>query len=196
MGKSRLEAFSDGVLAILILITIMVLELLVPVGDTLEALGPLCGVFLSYTLSFVFLGIYWNNHHHLLHTVEGVPGGVMWANLHLMCWLSLVPFVTGWMGASRFAPEPTAAYGIVMLMAAIAFTVLTWAIIVADGPWSLLRKAISGDRKGLVSLALWMFAAGLAWWAPVVAGLGYVTVAVIWLVPNRRIARMIEERAP
>ncbi len=192
MGKSRIEAFSDGVFAILI--TIMVLELRVPHGETLDALSPLWSVFLSYTLSFVFLGIYWNGHHHLLHTARGVSAGVMWANLHLLFWLSLVPFVTGWMGETRFAPQPTAAYGVVMVMAAVGFTVLTRAIIAADGPGSLLREAIGGDGKGRASLALYTLAVVAAWWAPVVAGLIYVAVAVMWLVPDRRITRAIETR--
>ncbi len=190
MGKTRVEAFSDGVFAILI--TIMVLELRVPDGETLEALRPLWSVFLSYALSFVFLGIYWNNHHHLLHTATRVSAGVMWANLHLLFWLSLVPFVTGWMGATQFAPQPTAAYGVVLLMAAISFTVLTRAIIGADGPGSLLREAIGGDGKGRASLGLYTLAVVVAWWMPVLAGLIYLAVSVMWLVPDRRITRVLE----
>ncbi len=192
MGKSRIEAFSDGVFAILI--TIMVLELRVPPGETLEALEPLLWVFVSYTMSFVFLGIYWNGHHHLLHTARGVSAGVMWANLHLLFWLSLVPFVTGWMGETHFAPQPTAAYGVVMLMAAISFTVLTRAIIAADGPGSLLREAIGGDGKGRASLALYLVATVVAWWFPVVAGVIYVVVSVMWFVPDRRITRTLDAR--
>lgn len=193
MGKSRIEAFSDGVFAILI--TIMVLELRVPDGETLAALRSLWGVFLSYTLSFVFLGIYWNGHHHLLHAAQRVSAGVMWANLHLLFWLSLVPFVTGWMGGTHFAAQPTAAYGVVMLSAAVAYSVLTRAIIHADGPASLLREAIGGDRKGRASLGLYALAVLIAWRFPVIAGLVYVAVAVMWLVPDRRIARAIEVRA-
>src|SRR5688572_16303309 len=143
MGKSRLEAFSDGVLAIII--TIMVLELRVPHDASLGALRPLWGVFLSYVLSFIYLGIYWNNHHHMLHTVHHVTGGMLWANLHLLFWLSLVPFVTGWMGENHFAPLPTAVYGVVLLMAAIAFYILQQLIIASHGPDSLLKKAVGGD---------------------------------------------------
>ena len=192
MGKSRIEAFSDGVFAILI--TIMVLELRVPDGDTLDSLRSLWGVFLSYALSFVFLGIYWNGHHHLLHTAQRVSAGVMWANLHLLFWLSLVPFVTGWMGGTHFAAHPTAAYGVVMLASALAYTNLTRAIIRADGPASILREAIGGDRKGRASLGLYALAVLIAWRFPVAAGLVYVAVAVMWLVPDRRIARAIEVR--
>ncbi len=193
MGKSRIEAFSDGVFAILI--TIMVLELRVPEGETLEALGALWGVFVSYVLSFVLLGIYWNNHHHTLHTARGVSAGVMWANLHLLFWLSLVPFVTGWMGETRFAPQPTAAYGVVMLMASIAFNVLTRAIIVADGPDSLLREAIGGDWKGRASLVLYALAVVVAWRLPVVACVIFVVVSVMWMVPDRRITRALDTPA-
>lgn len=192
MGKSRIEAFSDGVFAILI--TIMVLELRVPDGDTLDSLRPLWGVFLSYTLSFVFLAIYWNGHHHLLHAAHRVSAGVMWANLHLLFWLSLVPFVTGWMGETHFAPHPTAAYGVVMLLAGIGYKLLTSAIIHADGPASLLREALGSDWKGHASLGLYTLAVVIAWRFPVVAGLVYVAVAVMWLVPDRRIVRAIEAR--
>ena len=189
MGKTRLEAFSDGVIAILI--TIMVLELKVPHGDTIDTLTPLWGVFLSYVLSFVYLGIYWNNHHHLLHTVKEVSGGIMWANLHLLFWLSLVPFVTGWMGENHFAPTPTAIYGVVLLMAALAYWTLQQVIIRAQGPGSLLRKALGGDWKGNLSPVIYVIAIAVAMPAPWAAGALYALVAVIWLVPDRRIERVL-----
>jgi uncharacterized membrane protein len=189
MGRSRLEAFSDGVIAIII--TIMVLELKVPEGTSLDALRPLWGVFLSYALSFVFIGIYWNNHHHLVHTVSKVSASVLWANLHLLFWLSLVPFVTGWMGEHNFAAQPTALYGVVLLMSAIAFTILARAIVAVHGPHSVLQRATAGDWKPNVSLGLYAAAVVIAWWMPALAGLIYVLVAVIWLVPNRRIERAL-----
>ena len=192
MGKTRLEAFSDGVIAILI--TIMVLELKVPRGDTLDTLEPLWGVFLGYVLSFVYLGIYWNNHHHLLHTVQKVSGGIMWANLHLLFWLSLVPFVTGWMGENHFAPMPTAIYGVVLLMAALSYWVLQQVIIRAQGPGSLLKRALGGDWKGNLSPLIYVFAIAIAIPAPAVAGALYALVAVIWLIPDRRIERALHER--
>ena len=187
MGKSRLEAFSDGVLAIIL--TIMVLEMKVPHGDpSLNALHKLWGVFLSYVLSFVYIGIYWNNHHHLLHTVTA---GVLWANLHLLFWLSLVPFTTGWMGENHFAPIPTALYGVNLLMAALAYTILTRAIIAAQGPDSLLRKAVGSDRKGLLSLLIYAIAIATACVAPQIAGALYAIVAITWLIPDRRIERVL-----
>ena len=189
MGKTRLEAFSDGVFAIII--TIMVLEMRVPHGDTIAALRPLWAVFLSYLLSFTYIGIYWNNHHHLLHTVEHVTAGVLWANLYLLFCLSLVPFVTGWMGENDFAAQPTAVYGVALLMAAASYTVLTRVIIASQGPDSLLKRAIAHDRKGNVSLVLYIVAVVSAVWMPALAGLLYATVAVIWLVPDRRIERVI-----
>src|SRR5690242_8329425 len=158
MGKGRLEAFSDGVLAIII--TIMVLELKVPHGEDLRALAPLLPVLLSYILSFVYVGIYWNNHHHMLHVTQRISGGVLWANLHLLFWLSLIPFVTGWMGENHFAPLPTALYGVVLLMAAIAYWILAHAIIATQGPQSLLRQAIGADWKGKASPLLYL--AGIA----------------------------------
>ena len=191
MGKGRLEAFSDGVIAILI--TIMVLELKVPHDTTLAALGPLWGVFLSYVLSFVYLGIYWNNHHHMLHTVRHVTGGILWANLHLLFWLSLVPFVTGWMGENHFAPIPTAIYGVVLLMAAIAYWVLQRVIVRAQGPDSLLQKAMGGDWKGNVSPLVYVVGIAVAPWVPLAAGLLYAVVAFVWLVPDRRIERVLRE---
>lgn len=189
MGKSRLEAFSDGVLAIII--TIMVLELRVPRGDSLAALAPLAPVFLTYLLSFVYLGIYWNNHHHMLHTVKTVSGPMLWANLHLLFWLSLVPFSTGWMGESRLASAPTALYGVVLLMAALAYYVLQHAIIASQGPDSLLRKAIGGDWKGKASPALYLAAIPLAFFSPPLSNAIYVLVALIWLVPDKRIERAL-----
>ena len=191
MGKSRLEAFSDGVLAIIL--TIMVLELRVPHGVSFDALRPLWGVFLSYVLSFVYIGIYWNNHHHMLHTVRSVTGGMLWANLHLLFWLSLVPFVTGWMGENHFAPIPTAAYGVVLLMAAIAYWILQRLIIRSQGQDSLLRRAIGGDWKGKMSPLLYVVAIPSALVAPYFAGAIYVLVAAVWLVPDRRIERVLHD---
>ena len=191
MGKNRLEAFSDGVLAIII--TIMVLELAVPHDASLMALQPLWGVFLSYVLSFVYVGIYWNNHHHMLHTVHKVTGGILWANLHLLFWLSLVPFVTGWMGENHFASVPTAAYGMVLLMAAIAYWILQRAIIRSQGSSSLLGKAVGSDWKGKLSPVLYVTGMVAALVAPYIAGAIYALVAVIWLVPDRRIERALHD---
>ena len=191
MGKSRLEAFSDGVLAIII--TIMVLELQAPHEASLDALRPLWGPFRSYVLSFIYLGIYWNNHHHMLHTVHQVTGGILWANLHLLFWLSLVPFVTGWMGETHFAPLPTAVYGMVLLMAAIAYWLLQRLIIRAQGVNSLLRRAIGGDWKGKLSPVLYAIAIVSALAAPYLAGAIYAMVAAIWLVPDRRIERVLHD---
>src|SRR6186997_2561397 len=164
MGKGRLEAFSDGVLAIII--TIMVLELRPPHGTDLSALRPLMPVLLSYILSFVYLGIYWNNHHHMLHVTHRVTGTILWANLHLLFWLSLVPFVTAWMGENHFAPQPTAIYGAVLLMAAIAYWILLHAILRAEGPDSVLRRAVGGDAKGTLSPLLYLVAIGAAFVHP------------------------------
>jgi len=189
VSKTRLEAFSDGVLAILI--TIMVLELKVPHGTDLEALRPLAPVFLAYVLSFVYLGIYWTNHHHLIHAATRVTGGVLWANLHLLFWLSLTPFVTAWMGENHNAPLPTAVYGAVQLCAALAYTILVRTILAADGPDSKLAKAIGGDFKGNLSLALWMAAIPLAFLHQAIADALYVSVALMWLVPDRRIERSL-----
>jgi uncharacterized membrane protein len=185
MSKTRLEAFSDGVIAILI--TIMVLELRVPHGVDLTALRPILPVFLTYILSFIFLGIYWNNHHHLLQATTRIGGGVLWANLHLLFWLSLVPFVTGWMGENHFAPVPTAIYGVVLLGAAIAFTILLRAILAHEPPGSRLAEAIGRDRKGNVSLVLYVIAIPLAFVNQWIADAIYILVALIWLVPDRRI---------
>ena len=185
MRTTRLEAFSDGVIAILI--TIMVLELRVPRGTDLAALAPVLPVFLTYVLSFVILGIYWNNHHHMLHAVERVRGTVLWANLHLLFWLSLVPFVTGWMGENHFAPLPTAVYGAVLLLAAIAYTILQRTIIAGDGPHSVLANAVGRDRKGKLSLLCYAIAIPLAFVNQWISDALYVCVVLIWLVPDRRI---------
>jgi len=192
MNKNRLEAFSDGVMAIII--TIMVLELKVPHGENLHALVPLLPVFLSYLLSFVYVGIYWNNHHHMLQTTHRVTGPMLWANLHLLFWLSLFPFATGWMGENHFAPAPTAVYGIVLLMAAIAYFILQHLIIVSQGPDSLLKKAIGRDWKGKISPILYAVALPLALWSQWPAIAIYVLLALIWLVPDRRIERALAGR--
>jgi uncharacterized membrane protein len=191
MGKNRLEAFSDGVIAIII--TIMVLELKVPHSEGIEALVPLIPVFLSYILSFVYLGIYWNNHHHMLHASQKVTGPVLWANLHLLFWLSLIPFATGWVGENHFAALPTAFYGFVFLMAAIAYWILQQLLIASQGPDSLLKRAVRGDWKGKLSPVLYAVAIPMAfWWRWVSLGL-YVVVALIWLIPDRRIERVLSE---
>ncbi|WP_413439090.1 TMEM175 family protein [Sulfuriferula sp. GW1] len=191
MGTGRLEAFSDGVLAIII--TIMVLEMKVPHDASLAALWSLWPVFLSYILSFVYLGIYWNNHHHLLHTTQRVSGAILWANLHLLFWLSLVPFVTGWMGENHFASAPTAFYGIVLLMAAIAYWILQQAIMAEQGRDSLLAVAIGNDLKGKLSPLLYAIAIPSAFFNQWIAGAVYVVVALMWLIPDRRIERVIAE---
>ena len=189
MPKTRLEAFSDAVLAIII--TIMVLELKVPHGEDLSALQPLLPVFFSYVLSFVYLGIYWNNHHHMLHAVKRVTGGVLWANLHLLFWLSLFPFVTGWMGENHFAQAPTALYGGVLLMAAIAYTILTLTIIHEEGADSLLARAVGRDLKGKLSIVAYAVAIAFSFVNHWVAAAIYILVALIWLVPDRRIERVL-----
>ena len=191
MGKNRLEAFSDGVLAIII--TIMVLEMKVPHGSDFSALQPLLPVFLSYVLSFVYVGIYWNNHHHLLHTVKKVTGGVMWANLHLLFWLSLFPFATGWMGENHFTSLPTALYGLVLLMAAIAYYLLQRCIIAVHGNESLLARATGRDFKGKLSPLLYALAIALAFANPWLSCAIFVAVALMWLVPDRRIESRISE---
>ena len=190
MGTNRLEAFSDGVMAIII--TIMVLELKVPHGTELSDLLPLVPVILSYVLSFIYIGIYWNNHHHMLHATERVDGAVLWANLHLLFWLSLVPFVTGWMGENHFAPVPTALYGVVLLMAAIAYTILQFAIIRVQGKDSVLLKAVGKDWKGKLSLALYVLAIASTFFNAMIAGALYAAVAVIWFIPDRRIERTMK----
>ncbi|MGH7531317.1 MAG: TMEM175 family protein [Gemmatimonadales bacterium] len=185
MGPERLKAFTDAVLAIII--TIMVLELRVPHDAALASLRPLVPVLLSYALSFVYLIIYWNNHHHLLHVTRRVTGGVLWANAHLLFWLSLVPFVTAWMAENHFAPVPMAAYGVVLLLAAVAYWVLQRVIIVSQGPESVLAAAIGGDRKGKLSPLIYAIAIPSAFVHPWVAGTLYVAVALMWLIPDRRI---------
>ena len=191
MAKGRLEAFSDGVIAIII--TIMVLELKVPHSSEFQALRPLIPVLLCYVLSFVYVGIYWNNHHHMLHAAGRVSGGVLWANLHLLFWLSLIPFVTGWMGENHFDPVPVAAYGFVLLMASIAYYILTRALVCVEREDSKLGVAIGADRKGMLSTALYAIAIPIAFVQPIIACAIYVTVAVIWLVPDRRIERVIAD---
>ena len=193
MGKSRLEAFSDGVIAILI--TIMVLEMKVPHGANWEALAPILPVFLSYVLSFVYLGIYWNNHHHMLHTVHRVSGSILWSNLHLLFWLSLVPFVTGWMGENHFAPLPTALYGVVLFFAAISYFVLQLRIIAAQGHDSVLRAAIGGDWKGKLSPLLYLAGIAGAFFSTAFSLAIYAGVALIWLIPDRRIERILAHSA-
>ncbi len=187
MNKTRLEAFSDGVIAILI--TIMVLELRIPEGADWDAVRPIVPVFITYILSFVVVGIYWNNHHHLIHAADRMTAGVMWANLHLLFWLSLIPFATGWMGRNNFAPLPTAVYGVVLLLAAIAYTILARTIIAAQGPHSRLKEAIGGDAKGWASLAMYAMAIPLAFTNRWIAYTLYVGVVLLWLVPDRRIER-------
>lgn len=189
MSKNRLEAFSDGVVAIII--TIMVLEMKVPHGETLEALAPLVPVLLSYVLSFVYLGIYWNNHHHMMHLCRRTTGSMLWANLHLLFWLSLIPFTTGWMGENHFAPLPAAAYGFVLLMAAIAYWIFQQRIIASQGEESILRKAIGNDWKGKLSPVLYLAAIVLAFVSPRIAIAIYAFVAIIWVVPDRRIERVL-----
>ena len=189
MSNSRLEAFSDGVIAIII--TIMVLELKVPHGDTLDALTPLIPNFLSYVLSFIYVGIYWNNHHHMLHTCESVTGPILWANLHLLFWLSLFPITTAWSGENHAAAAPSALYGVVLLMAGIAYWILQQLIIAAQGPNSLLKKAVGVDWKGKLSPLLYAIGIGAAFFRPWLAQGVYLLVALLWLVPDRRIERVM-----
>ena len=193
MPKTRLEAFSDGVLAIII--TIMVLELKVPHSESLGALAPLLPAFFSYVLSFIYLGIYWNNHHHMMHACSRVTGGVLWANLHLLFWLSLIPFVTGWMGENHFAVLPTAFYGVVLMMAGIAYWILSSALVREQGTDSLLAKAIGKDIKGKLSVVFYAAAIGLAFVNQWIAQAIYVLVALMWLVPDRRIERVLSVKS-
>ena len=192
MGTTRLEAFSDGVIAIII--TIMVLELRVPHSADLADLGALWPVFLSYVMSFVYVGIYWNNHHHMLHVVHKVTGGVLWANLHLLFWLSLTPFVTAWMGENHFAPVPTALYGVVLLMAAIAYWILQRRILLSEGPESLLARAVGSDFKGNASPVIYLIAIPAAFVSVWISAACYVGVALWWLVPDRRIERLVDNQ--
>lgn len=185
MNRTRLEAFSDGVMAIII--TIMVLEIKVPHGNDFNVLKPLIPVVISYVLSFIYIGIYWNNHHHMMHTVKRVSGGILWANLHLLFWLSLVPFVTGWIGENHFDPIPMAMYGIVLLMAAIAYFILQTQIIKIQGEHSLLAKAIGNDIKGKISPILYALGIGSNFISQWISGSFYILVALIWLIPDKRI---------
>ena len=194
MGTERMEAFSDGVIAILI--TIMVLDLKVPRQTDLHALIPVVPVLLTYVLSFIYLGIYWNNHHHLLLATHRVSGGILWANLHLLFWLSLIPFTTGWMGENHFASVPTAVYGLVLLMAAVAWWILQQLIIATQGDESILRRAVGGDWKGKVSPLLYLLAIGLAAYARWVSVGVYALVATLWLIPDRRIERVLAVASP
>jgi uncharacterized membrane protein len=191
MGKGRLEAFSDGVIAIII--TIMVLELKVPHGDDLAALRPLIPVFLSYVLSFIYLGIYWNNHHHLLQAVRQVNGSTLWANLHLLFWLSLIPFVTGWMGENHFAAMPVALYGVVLLLAAIAYFILSRSLISHHGKDSTLAIALGKDVKGKISLVIYFVAIPIAFVNSWLACALYFIVAAMWLIPDRRIEKNLSK---
>lgn len=191
MNKGRMEAFSDGVIAIII--TIMVLEIKVPHGNDFKDLNPLIPVFLSYILSFIYLGIYWNNHHHMMQTVKKVSGSVLWANLHLLFWLSLVPFVTGWIGENSFAQKPMALYGFILLMAAIAYYILQIQIIRSHGSDSILAKAVGKDLKGKLSPILYVVGIVLSWISTWISGAIFILVALIWLIPDSRIERIIKE---
>ena len=192
MSKGRLEAFSDGVIAIII--TIMVLELKVPHDPSWRALVELAPVFFSYVMSFVFVGIYWNNHHHLLQAIKHVNGRALWANLHLLFWLSLFPFATGWMGENHFAPSPVALYGAVLLMAAIAYTILVRVLVSIHGSESTIALAIGDDRKGKLSLAIYILGVALATFLPLLAAALYVCVAIMWLIPDRRIEKTLKTK--
>jgi uncharacterized membrane protein len=191
MSKGRLEAFSDGVIAVII--TIIVLEMKAPHGDEPAALLPLIPVFMSYVLSFLYVGIYWNNHHHLFHATQRISGAVLWANLHLLFWLSLIPFVTAWMGENHFAAMPTALYGVILLFAAVAYTILQSVLVATEGQDSLLKAAIGRDFKGKLSMLAYASAIGLAFVWQWVAGLLYLLVALMWLIPDRRIERALEQ---
>lgn len=191
MTKNRLEAFSDGVLAIII--TIMVLELRAPEGISFASLAPLVPKFLCYGMSFAFVGIYWNNHHHLLHTVKRVDGGILWANLNLLFWLSLIPFTTAWMGEHGFSGPPVALYGMVLLMSGIAYYILVRFILHRHGADSVLARAIGSDFKGKISVVIYAVAIVIAFYLPLAAEVLYLLVAVMWLIPDRRIERMLEK---
>ena len=193
MRKGRLEAFSDGVIAILI--TIMVLELKIPHGADLESLRPLLPVFLTYVLSFIYLGIYWNNHHHMFHATDRINGKILWANMNLLFWLSLIPFTTGWMGENHFAPLPTAVYGVVLLLAAVSYTILQTLIVAQQGEHSKLGEAVGKDRKGKLSMLLYIVAISLAFVNEWISDGLYVLVALMWLVPDRRIETKLDEPA-
>jgi uncharacterized membrane protein len=193
MKKGRLEAFSDAVMAILM--TIMVLELKIPHGADLESLRPLLPVFLTYVLSFIYLGIYWNNHHHMLHATDRINGKILWANMHLLFWLSLIPFATGWMGENHFAPLPTALYGVVLLFAAAAYTILQTMIVAQQGADSKLEAAVGKDLKGKLSMVFYILAIPLAFVNQWLSDGLYILVAMIWLVPDRRIESKLNEPA-
>ena len=192
MHKGRLEAFSDGVMAVII--TILVLDLKVPEGDTWSAVAPLVPVFVSYVLSFVYVGIYWNNHHHLLHACSRVTGAMLWANLNLLFWLSLLPFATGWMGENHFASVPSALYGVILLMAAIAYRILQRTIVASGGAASVLRDAMGRDWKGRLSPVLYVVGIAATPWSASLAQLIYASVAMLWLVPDRRIEHALAQR--
>ena len=191
MGKNRLEAFSDGVIAIII--TIMVLELKVPHGAEFSVLLPLWPVFMSYVLSFIYVGIYWNNHHHMLHAVKEVSGGVLWANLHLLFWLSLIPFVTAWMGENHFETGPTAAYGFVLFMCSIAYLILVQALTANHSKNAALAEAIGNDRKGKLSCVLYLAGVALSWFGAWLGFIVYAAVAIVWLIPDRRIEEKVAQ---
>ncbi|HYN54772.1 MAG TPA: TMEM175 family protein [Methylotenera sp.] len=191
MGKTRLEAFSDGVIAIII--TIMVLEMKVPHGTDFESLKPLLPVFLSYVLSFIYVGIYWNNHHHMMHTVNHVTAGILWANLHLLFWLSLFPFVTGWMGENHFAALPLALYGVVLLIASLAYFILQKTIIASQGEHSVLAKAVGRDIKGKLSLVMYVCGIAATSFSTLTAAIIYALVALMWLIPDKRIESVASE---
>jgi uncharacterized membrane protein len=189
MGTNRLVAFSDAVIAVII--TIMVLEMKVPHGEGIDSLAPVIPIFLSYILSFVYLGIYWNNHHHMLHACRKATGSILWANLHLLFWLSLIPFATGWLGENHFAAAPSALYGVVLLMAAVAYWTLQQRIIASQGPDSILKRAVGGDWKGKLSPMLYAVAIPVAFWRQWVSLSVYVFVALLWLIPDRRIENIL-----
>jgi len=189
MGKGRLEAFSDGVIAVII--TIMVLEMRVPHGTDLAALAPLVPVFLTYVLSFVYVGIYWNNHHHMLYACQQVTGGGLWANLHLLFWLSLIPFVTGWMSENHFESLPVAVYGAVLFMCGVAYYIFERILVRNHGVGSTLARALGLDIKGIASVVIYAVAIGLAFWQPVASCALYVLVAILWLTPDPRIERLV-----
>ena len=194
MNKGRLEAFSDGVIAIII--TIMVLDLKVPHGEDFAALKPTVPIFLMYLLSYVYVGIYWNNHHHMLHACGKVTGSILWANLHLLFWLSLIPFTTAWMGENHFASAPSALYGLVLLMAGVAYVILQQLIIAAQGSHSVLKTAVGRDWKGKASPILYILAVICAFWSPAVSEMIYASVALLWLIPDRRIERTLARQEP
>ena len=192
MNKNRIEAFSDGVLAIII--TIMILEIKAPTENSFNSLLPLIPVFLSYVLSFVYVGIYWNNHHHMFQATKVINGSVLWANMHLLFWLSLIPFATSWIGEEHFASVPMSIYGFILLMCAIAYTILLQTLIHLHGKDSLLHKAVKDDKKGKISVLCYILAIPLAFVSPWISGLLYITVALIWVIPDKRIENQINTK--